>query len=179
MTAPHDASATTVEPPDLRATVRRGLVRVIDWTPSLVTDGPLWTLLEKRGRAGVAIADIALVRDDDGHAAEAIVSFLTGDTPQARAVLRGWAGDVGYRRLWMPAELVELPGPAPRIAEARCTGCGAVLVDGSAHLWQHVRLSGRFPNACPLCGSDLPQWRARHDTTTSTKSDRAELRRRT
>jgi hypothetical protein len=177
VTPPHNASATTVQPPDLRATLRHSLVRVIDWTPSLVTDGPLWTLLEQRGRAGVAIADIALVRDDDGHADEAIVSFLTGDTPQARTLLRDWAVDVGYRRLWMPAELVELPGPAQRVAEARCTGCGAELVDGGAHLWQLVRLRGRFPNACPLCGSDLPQWRARHDTPTSGKSDPVEVRR--
>ncbi len=61
----------TIESPELRATVRGDRVRIIDRVPWLVDGGPLWALMEARGRAGVAIADVAVVRDDDGHADEA------------------------------------------------------------------------------------------------------------
>jgi hypothetical protein len=41
----------------------------------------------------------------------------------------------------------------------RCTGCGQQFVDGrSGDFWDYVRRSGAFPEACALCGSDLPQW---------------------
>ncbi len=89
--------------------------------------------------------------------------FLTGDSPGARHALGGWAREVGYRRVWLPDDVVELPGPAPveEVADVRCTGCRGVLCDTGEHFWEHVRASGRFPTACPLCGCDLPQWRVR------------------
>jgi hypothetical protein len=147
------------ELPDLRVTVRRGVLRAIDWAPWLVTGGPLWALVQGRGTAGVAIADVTVVRDDDGTAREAVVRFLVGDTPAAREALTGWATDVGYQRLWLPDDVVELPGPGTGVARARCTGCNFAFADGDAGFWEHVRESGRFPTACPLCGCDLPQWR--------------------
>ena len=156
----------TIESPDLRVTVRRGRVRIIDWAPWLVTDGPMWTLVEARGRAGVAIADISVVRDEHVKAVEAVAAFLAGDTPDARHALTDWARDVGYRRLWLPDEVIELPGPTEGLAEVRCTGCGARLADGHPRFWAHVHASGRFPTACPLCGCDLPQWRVRQNNGT-------------
>jgi hypothetical protein len=153
----------TIESPELRATVRGDRVRMIDRVPWLVEGGPMWTLMEDRGRAGVAIADVAVLRDDDGRVDEAVVHFLTGDSPGARGALRDWAGRVGYRRVWLPDDVVELPGPAPddQVADVRCTGCRVLLCDTGGQFWGHVRSAGRFPTACPLCGCDLPQWRVR------------------
>src|SRR4051794_33723415 len=65
--------------PDFRLTVRRGAVLAIDWSPWLATGGPLMTMLHARGRAGVGIADVCVLREDD-VATEAIVRFLAGDT---------------------------------------------------------------------------------------------------
>jgi hypothetical protein len=153
----------TNEFPELRATVRGEHVRIIDRGPWLVDGGPLWTLIEARGRAGVAIADVSVLRDEDGLADEAIVRFLTGTGPAARRAVTEWARQVGYRRVWLSDELVELEGPGPvdSVAEVRCTGCRVVLADTGEGFWAHVRESGRFPTACPLCGCDLPQWRVR------------------
>jgi hypothetical protein len=146
--------------PDYRLCVRRGTVRAIDWTPWLAAGGPMAMLLAARGRAGVAIADLTVVRDGD-IVIEAIVRFLTGDGADARAAIAGWARDVGYRRLWLPDDLLELPGPAEGTAETRCSGCAARFADEAPGFWASVRASGRFPAMCPLCGGDLPQWRVR------------------
>jgi hypothetical protein len=144
--------------PDYRLTVRRGRVRAIDWSPWLAAGGPLTMLLAARGQAGVAIADLTVVRAG-GVAAEAIVRFLAGDAPGARTEIAAWARDVGYRRLWLPGELVELPGPAEGRAETTCSGCAARFADDAPGFWAGVRAAGRFPAMCPLCGGDLPQWR--------------------
>jgi hypothetical protein len=140
--------------------VRRDSVRAIDWTPWLAAGGPMAMLLAARGRAGVAIADLTVVRDGD-LAAEAIVRFLAGDGAAARAAITAWARDVGYRRLWLPGALVALPGPAEGRAETRCSGCAARFADEAPGFWAGVRAAGRFPAMCPLCGGDLPQWRVR------------------
>jgi hypothetical protein len=143
--------------PDFRLTIRRGTVLAVDWHPWLVTGGPMMAMLRTRGRAGVAIADATVLRDDD-VAAEVVVCFLAADGPKACAAITGWAHDVGYRRLWLPDEVVELPGPAEGEAETRCRGCGVLLCDGGPAFWERVRTVGRFPAGCPLCGADLPQW---------------------
>src|SRR4051812_4738120 len=146
--------------PDFRLTVRRGRVLLVDWHPWLTTSDPLTTLLDARGRAGVAIADVTVLRRDD-VAAEAMVRFLAGDTADARATITSWAQDVGYRRLWLPGEVLDLPGPAERVAKTRCNGCAVRLTDSGPEFWQQVHAIGRFPASCPLCGADLPQWRVR------------------
>ncbi len=143
--------------PDFRATIARGSVRLVDWTPWLATSGPLNTLLQERGRAGVAIADLDVIREDD-EATELVVRFLAGDRPAARAALRRHARDAGYRRLWLPDQVLDLPAWRPGRASTRCSGCRATLTDGEPGFWAAVRSSGCFPTVCPLCGSDLPQW---------------------
>jgi hypothetical protein len=147
------------EPPDFRATLRRdGLVRLVDWGPWLAAGGPLHTLLDARGRAGVGIADLTVVRDDEGAAIELVVDFRCGDRPAHRQALAAWATSVGYRRLWMDGDVVELaPAPGGR-AETRCSGCRVRLVDADASFWDFARRRGAFPNVCCLCGADLPQW---------------------
>ena len=146
------------ECPDFRLTIRRDTVLAVDWHPWLVSGGPMTTMLRERGRAGVAIADVSVLREDD-VATEAVVRFVAGDGPAARAAITGWSRDVGYRRLWLPDEVMEMPGPGEGEAETRCRGCAVRLCDGGPEFWQRVRAIGRFPATCPLCGADLPQWR--------------------
>lgn len=146
------------ETPDYRLTVRRGAVRAIDWNPWLASGGPMGMLLAARGRAGVALADVVVVREGD-LATEAIVSFVAGESDSAGDTVAAWARDVGYRRVWLPNAVVELPGPAEGRAETRCGGCAARFADATPGFWERVRSAGRFPAMCPLCGGDLPQWR--------------------
>jgi hypothetical protein len=164
------------EDPDFRATVRRdGSIRLTNWAPWLAAGGPLHTLLDARGRAGVAIADITIVRDDDFIAVEAIVAFRCGGSAKHRQALRDWAARVGYRRVWFDGEIADLEPSPGGAAQTRCTGCRARLVDADASFWDFVRRRGAFPTACVLCGSDLPQWTpARQTGQAASDSDATE-----
>ncbi len=74
-------------PPDLRATVRRDrIVRAVHWGPHLKIRGPLATLLDARGRAGVTVVDLTHLHEGDDPtvemtAAEEFEAFIseTGD----------------------------------------------------------------------------------------------------
>lgn len=158
------------EHPDFRATLSaRGPVRLVDWGPWLVSGGPLHTLLDARGRAGVGVADLTVIRDNDRTARELIVDFRSGDRPEHRASLARWAAHVGYARLWLDGEVVDLePSPGGR-AETRCTGCRVRFVDADPSFWELVRTRGAFPGACCLCGSDLPQWTPARQTGGSSR----------
>jgi hypothetical protein len=150
--------------PDFRAAIRPKSLRLVDWTPYLARSGPLQTLLHARGRAGIGIADLTVVRDEE-LADEVIVEFLAGDAAPHREALAGWAASVGYRRAWFADEVVELDPCPGGVATTTCSGCRARLTDADRGFWLSVRRAGRFPAVCPLCGCDLPQW--------STMSDRA------
>lgn len=168
------------EAPDFRATVRRdGTVRIVDWGPWLASGGPLYTLLCARGRAGVAIADLTVIRDDDNVAVEVVIEFRCGGTGEHREVLCDWAARVGYRRAWFDGEIRDLEPVPGGEAQTRCTGCRARLVDADASFWEFVRHHGAFPTACVLCGSDLPQWTpARQTGVSSCDQDASETLRR-
>jgi hypothetical protein len=155
-----DDTSDSPDHPDFRALVQRsGTLRLVHWGPWLQSTGPAYTLMAARDRAGVAIADLRVVRDDEGMASEVIVMFHSGGGDVHRAALIDWAQTVGYKRAWFDGELVDLEPTAGGSVTTRCTGCGQQFVDGrSGHFWHHVRCSGAFPTACSLCGSDLEQW---------------------
>lgn len=146
--------------PDFRITLLPdGSVRLVDWGLWLTSGGPLYTLLHARGRAGMGVADLTVLRDDDGAAVELIAEFRTGGgRGRHRAALLAWAATVGYRRVWLTGEVVELEPCPGGPAQTRCTGCQVRLVDDGACFWEFVRNQGAFPATCVLCGSDLPQW---------------------
>jgi hypothetical protein len=146
--------------PDFRAVVQRsGVVPAVYWHDGMHTTGPVYTLIAGRERAGVAIADLSVVRADDGAAIEVIVELHCGGDDHHKAALVSWASMVGYRRIWFDREVVELNPAADGLVETRCSGCGGRFIDGrSQDFWQHVRCVGLFPTMCALCGSDLPQW---------------------
>jgi hypothetical protein len=155
-----DGESGSPDEPDFRAIVRRsGAVRLVHWGPWLESTGPAYTLMAARDRAGVAIADLRVVRDDEGIASEVIVAFHSGGSHMHRTALSDWACAVGYTRVWFDGEVVELEPGAGGPVTTRCSGCGQRFVDGrSGYFWHHVRHSGAFPTGCSLCGSDLPQW---------------------
>ena len=146
--------------PDFRATVQRsGAVRLVYWHGWLGRTGPVYTLIAARGRAGIGIADLTVVRDKDGLAIEVIVEFLAGGNERHRSALTSWAAAAGYTRAWFDDEVVELTSSAGGLVQTRCSGCGGRFVDGrSEHFWHNVRRSGMFPSACGMCGSDMAQW---------------------
>jgi hypothetical protein len=145
--------------PDFRATVRRsGGVRIVEWNPWLTTSGPMHTLFPARGRAGITIVDLTVLRDDAGNAQEVVVDFLCEGATEHREALCRWAAYAGYRRLWFDDEMVDLEPHPGGCAQTRCSGCGLRLVDGKRQFWRYVRRRGVFPTGCPLCGSDLAQW---------------------
>jgi hypothetical protein len=169
------ANEDTALQPRFRLTVRSsGSIVAVDWDPRFKCLGPLYVLLEARARARVAIADLTVIRDDEGQAIEAIVDFRCGGSPTHRAALRAWAASVGYRRLWLDDEVVELePSPGGAV-ETRCGACGTRLADGEPAFWTFVRRFGAFPTSCVLCGGDLRQWtpvRQRGDTGQRTAKD--------
>ena len=151
--------------PDFRLTLRPdGQIRIVDWGPWLATDGPMNTLLDDRGRNGMLIADLEVIRDDEGTALELVVHHRTGHLAHHRDTLCAWAGLVGYRRVWVGDEVVDLlPVPGGE-ARTTCTGCGVELMDSGASFWSYVRCAGAFPAICPVCGSDLPQWSVASDS---------------
>lgn len=149
------------ETPDFRVVVRSGQVWVMDWGPWLADQGPMATLMQQRGRAGIALADVTVLRDEEGDAAEAVVAFRTGDSEPAREALRAWAVDTGYQRLWLPEEVVDCELPPGDEASVRCPTCRLQLMDRGPAFWAFVRTAGRFPSQCPLCGTGLPHWSVR------------------
>jgi hypothetical protein len=154
--------------PDFRAVVQRsGAVRLVHWGPWLQSTGPAYTLVAARDRARIGIADLRVVRDDEGMASEVIVEFHCGGGDLHRAALIDWAHAIGYARVWFDGEVVELEPAAGGPVATRCSGCGQRFVDGrSGHFWHLVRHSGAFPTGCSLCGSDLPQWAPVHRPNT-------------
>jgi hypothetical protein len=154
--------------PDFRATVQRsGAVRLLHWGPWLQSTGPAYTLMTARDRAGIAIVDLRVVRDDEGMASEVIVEFHSGGSDIHRGALIDWARSVGYGRVWFDGEVVDLEPTAGVRVTTRCTGCGQRFLDGrNGQFWYTVRSSGIFPTACSLCGSELPQWTPMRGTDT-------------
>lgn len=150
--------------PDFRATVQQsGKVRLVHWGPWLQSTGPAYPLLSRRDRAGISIADLRVVRDDEGMATDLIVEFHSGGREEHRAALIGWARDAGYGRVWFEREVTDIEPTEHGLVGTKCTGCGERFVDGrSVYFSQNVRSFGVFPTACSLCGSDLPQWTPVH-----------------
>jgi hypothetical protein len=95
-----DGETPEDDEPDFRAVVQRsGAVRLVEWGPWLQSTGPAHALVGARDRAGVAIADMRVLRNEEGIAGELIVEFHSGGGDMHRAALIDWAHSVGYRRV--------------------------------------------------------------------------------
>ena len=152
--------------PDFRATVVGGRLTIVSWHPHLIgSGGPCNTHHRERDRNGIGIADLTVIREPNAQL-ELIAKFLCGGH---RAVVRdaivGWAQSLGYRRVWLPDEVVDLDGAdasGAKGARTRCPTCRTRWEDDDLDFWLNVRRWGNFPLSCPLCGCDLPQWEIVH-----------------
>ena len=153
-----DEDGNGISVPTWRATITRSRLTLTNWAPFLITNGPLGNLFDGRRRAGVTIADLTVLDED-----EISVRYWSegGDREEANEVLLTWAEDVGYKRCWLPdriiAELRHVPERFSR-ATVRCPTCRARWSDGTPEFWATVRKSRVFPKWCPMCGCEMPQW---------------------
>lgn len=156
-----DADAQLAVPdPTYRATVRKGRVMLTNWANWLASGGMWNGMLDARSRAGVTIADITIVGEDDS---DVLVRFLSDGRSRedATAALCDWAERVGYRRIWFDDRLEVILDDEPAVigkAKVRCQTCGSRWQDSTPEFWAMVREMGTFPRWCMLCGCELPQW---------------------
>jgi hypothetical protein len=148
--------------PDFRATIVRGELTIVGWHSHLMGSwGPTNTHLRNRDRAGIGIADLTVIREPDQQL-ELIVKFLCGgNRAEVRDAIVDWAASLGYGRVWLPDDVIELDGAelaAAERASTRCRTCRTRWEDDDPDFWLTARRWGIFPLACPLCGGDLPQW---------------------
>ena len=127
--------------------------------PGLAENGPAGVHFRARERAGIAIADLRLVRDHNGQH-EVLVEFMAAGKAQdaAEAALCSWARNTGYRRVWLPDGPVESsprgrspPPPlrAPRAARRGATRRRVLGASGTQRL---------LPHDLPHLRTHLPQW---------------------
>lgn len=155
-----DGGAATLEDEGfLRATITPRALWVNPGFPGLIQGGPASMTLERlAGRAVLVDLRTTGAGDDE------LVATVPANAPRidraARARLAEWAALVGYRRLWLPGEVVELDEGAPvgRTATVRCPTCTSRWSDGSPRFWERVREMGHFPGYCCACGGVLPEW---------------------
>jgi len=147
--------------PSFRATIcADGSIWLAHWEPWLDEDIPWHTLVAAQPRPRRCLLDIALLREHD-HAVEPpelIVAPLTEFQPAHREALITWARTVGYRRVWLGDEVLELEPTSGGSAESRCRVCGNRMVGKGTDFWSRVRRSGCFPRRCLVCGCEIPQW---------------------
>ncbi len=114
------------ELPACRATIRDGRVTLNRWSPSLLGPGPEVSAIKT---ITAALADLVIL--DDGGLIVTPVPRVAWDDQAEEALLR-WAATAGYRRVWLPARIVDLdqaPGPLAT-AVTDCPTCGAHWEDG-------------------------------------------------
>ena len=140
--------------PFVRACIRKGQITLNRWSPALITGGPAAMQI---GRVRASLVDL-YVTESDELIAEPVSGSSLGDAEGE--MLIEWARSVGYERIWLPDNVVELDANPADVGLARvnCRTCGARWEDASADFWLKVRDNGYFPGSCPACGDSLPEW---------------------
>lgn len=149
------------ECPDYRCVFRDGKISLVAWTTYMPRRlGPMSRLFQDLD-TGAVIADFTIIRDGGEH--ELVVAILTtvNDDSFRDAVVR-FCERLGYRRLWMESEMIDLDPSAAAawnaVARTQCSACGAEWYDSTFAFWAAARESGITPPRCALCFSPMPQW---------------------
>jgi hypothetical protein len=139
--------------PHCRATVRDGQVTLNPWFPQLIRTGPRLSALDT---VDAAVADLDVLPGDE------LVVRPVPRVPwpdEAGEAIVAWAALVGFRRVWLPGDVVDVT-PATDLGRAAvdCPTCGAHWEDEDLDFWEVVRDAGAFPGRCRVCGGSLPEW---------------------
>ena len=104
-----------------------------------------------------ALVDLYVTEDEELIAEPVCGSKLDEEDS---ALLIEWARRVGYERIWLPDNVVNLEADPDDVglAKVNCRTCGAHWEDSSPDFWLKVREKGFFPASCPACGDSLPEW---------------------
>lgn len=147
--------------PDFRVTYRRGRLQLINFFGTMADDGPAISFFAQRARSAVTIADLTRHQNEDGPEDLSVVYRARGRNHEAaQEAITDWAETVGFGRVWFPDYVVALEprlGTA-NVARVKCPNCVQSWSAGGCSFWLTVWRAKRFPNICPLCGGDLPQW---------------------
>ena len=137
----------------------------------MISGGPAAMQL---GRVRASLLDFYITETD-----ELIVEPVSGSSLREEHVeiLVAWARTVGYERIWLPDQVVDIEAePAiVGVAKVNCRTCGAHWEDSSTDFWLKVRDNGFFPASCPACGDSLPEMTVEADA--AEKPDAAEQER--
>jgi hypothetical protein len=142
----------------LRATIAGGEITLNPPLRGTITGGPASMTFARL--EGVAFVDLRHTGADDDELVATLPPNAPPLTRGARRVLADWAALVGYERLWLPDEVLDLDPPPPvGRAIVRCPTCTSEWADESPAFWARVRASGHFPGYCPACSGSLPEWK--------------------
>lgn len=154
--------------PDYRGIYRNGgltLVQYVGWMPSAL--GYVRPIL--RDNHCAVLADFEVVRGHDGL--ELIVTELTATNGhEFRDAVIGFAEGLGYRRVWMAHDVIDLD-PLIQLSDGVvstcCPACGSTFAEDAPEFMIHARRVGVWPCLCPVDGHPIPQWclRRRSDLT--------------
>jgi hypothetical protein len=144
-----------IDDPACRAAILGGEIILNRWSRSLLSGGP-----ERVGMRAIeaSLADLRLLGDELVVTPVPRAPWSAG----AQSTLLEWAAMVGYRRVWLPDQVVDLGRVLAPLARAgvRCPTCGATWEDDTVVFWERVRRNGWFPGVCLACGGSLPEWRS-------------------
>lgn len=148
-----------ISAPSYRATIRKGKIWIRGWHPNLFSRGQRWP---GRKDAEVGIADLSVVKT--GESRDLVVQFVrTSPSGGDEEVLRDWAAQTGYSRIWFADGPVDLKIDPQRLGPARttCPVCRTRWsTEGDPQFWAGVLKAGFFPDTCTVCGCNLPEWRS-------------------
>lgn len=152
-----DETGEPAEGPAFRATVRGGRLHLTEWAPWLVSRSLDYGLAKKRSSA--TIFDLIVAGEECD---ELVVQPVEAGSREnvAERVLLDWAALVGYRRVWLKHEVVEVPPFLDQIgiAGVQCRSCAAKWQASGLEFWLAVREAHQFPAWCGRCGAEMSQW---------------------
>jgi hypothetical protein len=147
-------------PPFFRATYADGRLSMVvrpPWLPSPDQSGWAAPFFE-RPETDTVIADLTIIRS--GGSLELVVDELVhAEREDFRMMLTRWATLLGYRRIWVGLEIIELsdePVSWDTRVTTTCFGCCTKWRADQMGFWINARNAGVFPNACALCGALMP-----------------------
>ena len=140
--------------PFARACIRGGRVTLNPWNPRMIRGGPM-AMHMRRVRA--ALVDLFVVEETELIAEPVSRSRFE---PEHIEALVAWARSVGYSRIWLPDEVLDLRGePAGGTARVLCRSCGVRWEDESTASGCRCGSRATSPATAPPAAARCPSGR--------------------